>query len=92
MGNLKDTAAGPDDITNEILKLLPEASLRTILAIINHIWKSRSFPEEWREATIIPIPKPGKDHSDPNNYRPLIIIYYRPLFPLLAASVNSWKD
>ena len=71
MGNLRDTAAGPDDITNEILKLLPEASLRTILAIINHIWKSRSFPEEWREATIIPIPKPGKDHSDPNNYRPI---------------------
>ena len=30
-----------------------------------------NFPECWSEAIVIPIPKPGKDHSDPNNYRPI---------------------
>ena len=31
------------------------------------------FPEIWRLATIIPIPKPGKDHAEPTNYRPLAL-------------------
>ena len=32
-----------------------------------------SFPDEWRKAIIIPIPKPGKNHQDPSNYRPIAL-------------------
>ena len=28
------------------------------------------YPETWRLATIVPVPKPGKDHAEPTNYRP----------------------
>ena len=52
-----DTAVGPDDIHYQILKHLPEC---TLLNIYNQIWDGGDFPTEWREATIIPIPKPGK--------------------------------
>ena len=38
--------------------------------IINERWKSDTFPESWREAPIISVPKPGKDHFNPLNYRP----------------------
>ena len=31
------------------------------------------FPEDWTLATIIPIPKPGKDPGEPNNYRPIAL-------------------
>ena len=31
------------------------------------------FPEDWRLATVIPIPKPGKDHAEPTNYRPIAL-------------------
>ena len=34
------------------------------------MWESGCFPPSWREAVVIPIPKPGKDHSDPGNFRP----------------------
>ena len=27
------------------------------------MWESGCFPPSWREAVVIPIPKPGKDHS-----------------------------
>ena len=30
-------------------------------------------PDRWHEATIIPIPKPQKDHSNPLNYRPIAL-------------------
>ncbi|GFN91218.1 RNA-directed DNA polymerase from mobile element jockey [Plakobranchus ocellatus] len=30
-------------------------------------------PPSWREASVVPIPKPGKDPSDPSNYRPIAL-------------------
>ena len=35
------------------------------------MWETGTFPESWELATIIPIPKPGKDHAEPNSYRPI---------------------
>ena len=46
---------------------------RILLDIINETWKSDTFPESWREALIISIPKPGKDHFNPLNYRPIAL-------------------
>ena len=31
------------------------------------------MPKSWKEATIIPIPKPSKDNTNPNNYRPIAL-------------------
>ena len=66
-----DTAEGPDKIHYQLLKHLPADSMSLLLDIYNYIWQSGDFPPCWSEATVIPIPKPGKDHSDPNNYRPI---------------------
>ncbi|WP_419608713.1 RNA-directed DNA polymerase, partial [Thiolapillus sp.] len=44
-----------------------------LLTVFNSIWESGIFPPSWREATIVAIPKPGKDSSDPNNYRPIAL-------------------
>jgi len=68
-----DTAAGPDDIHYQLLKHLPFEALSTLLFIFNTIWEGGSFPPSWREATVIPVPKPGKDHTDPSNYRPIAL-------------------
>ena len=27
----------------------------------------------WKQAAVIPIPKPGKDNTDPSNYRPIAL-------------------
>ena len=69
----KDTATGPDEVHYQMLKHLPNNALSTILHIFNDIWASGVFPESWRLATIIPIPKPGKDHEEPSNYRPIAL-------------------
>ena len=41
--------------------------------VFNDIWETGEFHPSWREATIIPIAKPGKDSKDPNNYRPIAL-------------------
>ena len=68
-----DTAEGPDKIHYQLLKHLPPESMSLLLNIYNYIWQSGEFPDCWSEATVIPIPKPGKDHNDPNNYRPIAL-------------------
>ena len=69
-----DSATGPDEIHYQMLKHLPESSLQALLGIFNHIWTTDDFPEDWRLATVIPIPKPGKDPAEPTNYRPIALI------------------
>ena len=68
-----DTACGPDEIHYQILKHLPETALQTLLNIFNNIWVGGAFPSCWRQAVIIPVAKPGKDPTNPTNYRPIAL-------------------
>ena len=73
INDLSNTAPGPDGIHNQIIQRLPDETLHVLLKIYNDIWSTQTFPESWRNATIIPIPKPNKDHSNPSNYRPIAL-------------------
>ena len=68
-----DTSAEPDEIHYQLLKHLPDASLLLLLNIVNKIWISGDFPSDWRQAIIIPIPKPGKDPTNPTNSCPIAV-------------------
>ena len=68
-----DTATGPDEVHYQMLKHLPTKSLLALLDIFNDMWETGKLPESWELATIIPIPKPGKDHAEPNSYRPIAL-------------------
>ena len=52
---------GPDGITNEMLIHLGSAAVCKLLQIYNHSWEQGVLPQTWREATMIPILKKGKD-------------------------------
>ena len=69
----KPRAPGPDGIHNNLLKHLPEDTLKILKEILNKIWTSTDFPHQWRAVTVIPIPKPNKDHTDPLSYRPIAL-------------------
>ena len=68
-----NTAVGPDEIHYEFLKQLPSCSLDFLLQAFNEVWVSGKFPASWKQSTIIPIPKPGKDNTNPSNYRPIAL-------------------
>ena len=69
----KITASGPDTIHIQVLKHLPIQTLHILLDIINDIWIRGDFPTIWREAFIIPIPKPDKVLTNRKNYRPIAL-------------------
>ena len=87
-----ESAAGPDEVHYNLIKHLPETGLLTILAVFNHIWTTGFFPPAWRKAVVVPIPKPDKDLTNPNNYRPIALTSC--LCKVMEKMVNSrlmWK-
>jgi len=69
--NSRNSSPGPDDIPTGFLKNLPKKGLSYLLEFYNFIWNSQCFPDKWREAETIAIPKPNKDHIFPANFRPI---------------------
>jgi len=67
----KDNSPGPDNIHNRMFRHMPENARIYLLTIINRVWQHSYFDDRWREAVVVPIPKPGKDHKNPANYRPI---------------------
>ena len=68
-----NTIVGPDDVHHEFLRHLPPKSLNYLVSAFHEIWHNGTFPESWKMATIIPIPKPGKNNFYASNYRPIAL-------------------
>ena len=71
LNSKKNTAPGADTIHYEMIKQLPEKEKFTVLKIMNKSWDEGKLPDQWKEATIIPLLKPNKDSNDPKSYRPI---------------------
>ncbi|GBO11682.1 RNA-directed DNA polymerase from mobile element jockey [Araneus ventricosus] len=56
-----------------MIQHLSDESLHNLLFLYNRIWHERSFPSSWQQAIIIPVLKPRKEPSNPNNYRPIAL-------------------
>jgi hypothetical protein len=56
-------ASGYDNISNRILKSLPDKVLSFLVEIFNACFRLGYFPTDWKVGKIIPIAKPGKDHK-----------------------------
>ena len=69
-----EKAVGEDEIHNSFLKNLSITKQQELLGIINRSWRRKEIPKSWKESLIIPIPKVGKDHSNPNSYRPISLL------------------
>jgi len=70
----KRKAPGADSVTNTAIKLLPRNSVLFLTHIFNGCLRIGYFPTAWKHAIVITIPKPGKDHRHPINYRPIALL------------------
>ena len=57
----------------QFLKHLPFLSLDSLLRIFNNVWHTGILPDSWKEGVVIPVLKPGKDSTNPANYRPIAL-------------------
>jgi hypothetical protein len=59
-------------VPNILLKNIPRRATVFLTFIYNSCLKLCYFPKERKHAVVIPIPKPGKDPSNPSNYPPSV--------------------
>ena len=71
LSNCNLSAPGKDNINFDMIRNLAPAAKEYLLQFYNHLWVNHLFPKAWKHAVVIPIAKPGKDPSNPNNYRPI---------------------
>ncbi len=67
------TSPGKNEICYIMLKHLGVLASIKLLGFYNEIWEKGKLPTGWKESVIIPIRKPGKDPSNPKNYRPIAL-------------------
>ncbi|GBO36948.1 hypothetical protein AVEN_211187-1 [Araneus ventricosus] len=67
-------ACGSDGITNKMIKNIPCTMVFALTEIINNIFNFNYFPNAWKTAVVVPILKPGKDPTIPENYRPISLL------------------
>lgn len=68
-----DSTPGPDKIPYALVRNLHDKALVFLLCMFNQFWQDHFFPNSWRHAYTIPVPKPGKDPTSPTNYRPIVL-------------------
>ena len=67
-------ANGFDNISNRVIKNLPNSVLFFLTEIFNTCLKLGYFPLVWKVGKVVAIPKPGKDTNIPSNYRPITLL------------------
>ena len=71
LSSTSETSPGEDGVTYAMLKNVHPTLLMLILTLFNRIYLDGVFPECWKTAIIVAIPKPGKDPKYAENYRPI---------------------
>ena len=65
-------AAGKDRIVAELLKSGGETVIDWLTELMQEVWRTKKVPQDWRNATFIPLFK--KDRTQCNNYRRISLL------------------
>ena len=66
---------GPDLITGRMMRYFPDSVLNYLIKLYEATLTSSYTPQVWLRSRTVFIPKPGKDSTKPNAYRPIGLYY-----------------
>ena len=66
-------ASGGDGIPVELFQILKDDAVKVLHSILQQIWKTQQWPQDWKMAVFIPIPKKG-NAKECSNYHTIALI------------------
>ena len=66
-------ASGGDGIPDELFQILKDNAMKVLHSICQQIWKTHQWPQDWKRAFFIPVPKKG-NAKECSNYRTIALI------------------
>ena len=89
------TASGPDNVPNEILKIMNETEgfQKVFCKLLNACITQQSIPQQWKKANIYTIYKKGNP-NDPLNYRPIALLCttYKIYSTIITARLSTFLE
>ncbi|KAF8766539.1 putative RNA-directed DNA polymerase like protein [Argiope bruennichi] len=64
---------GPDGLSGRLLEYLGSMGKQRLIDLFNLSWKKRTLPKRNEKAIIIPVKKPNKNSSSPEDFRPIAL-------------------
>ena len=66
-------ASGGDGIPRELFQILKDDAVKVLHSICQQTWKTQQWPQDWKRAVFIPIPKKG-NAKECSNYHTIALI------------------
>ena len=66
-------ASGGDGFPGELFQILKDDAVKVLHSIGQQIWKTQQWPQDWKRAVFIPIPKKG-NAKECSNYHTIALI------------------
>ncbi|XP_055858712.1 uncharacterized protein LOC129921081 [Episyrphus balteatus] len=70
----KKKSAGVNGISNIVLRHLPQEAIDIFATLFNNALNNAYYPKRWKTAVVHPLPKKGKDNSNPANLRSISLL------------------
>jgi len=86
-------ASGGDGIPVKLFQILKDDAVKVLHSICQQIWKTQQWPEDWKRAVFIPIPKKG-NAKEFSNYRTIALISHtsKVMLKILQARLQQYVN
>ena len=86
-------ASGGDGIPVELFQILKGDAVKVLHSICQQIWKTHSWPQDWKRSVLIPIPKKGNAKKC-SSYRTIVLMSHasKEMLKILQASLQQYVN
>ena len=86
-------ASGGDGIPVELFQILKDDAMKELHSICQQIWKTQSWPQDWKRSVFIPIPKKG-NAKECSNYHTIALISHssKVMLKILQARLQQYVN
>ena len=86
-------ASGSDGIPVELFQILKDDAAKMLHSICQQIWKTQQWPQDWKRAVFITIPKKG-NAKECSNYHTIALISHasKVMLKILSARLQEYMN